>query len=51
MLTAGLIEVGSGLRPGSGEDYITSSFMICTPHQYYSGDQIEKNEMGGVYSM
>ena len=22
--------------------------MICTPHQYHSGDQIEKNEMRGV---
>ena len=20
--------------------------MICTPHNYYSGEQIEKNEMG-----
>ena len=24
--------------------------MICTPHPYYSGDQIEKNEMGGACS-
>ena len=22
--------------------------MICTPHLYYSGDQIEKNEKGGA---
>jgi len=26
------------------------SFMICTPHKYYSGDQMKKNEMGGVRS-
>jgi len=24
--------------------------MICTPHQYRSGDKIEKNEMGGACS-
>ena len=24
--------------------------MICTPHKYYSGDQMKKNEMGGVRS-
>ena len=24
--------------------------MICTPHQYYWSDQIEKNEMGGACS-
>jgi len=30
---------------GSGEDYITRSFMICTAHQMQRGDQIEKNEM------
>jgi len=28
-----------------------NSFMICTPHHYYSGDEIEKNEMGGACSM
>ena len=26
------------------------SLMICTPHQCYSCDQIEKNEMGGACS-
>jgi hypothetical protein len=26
------------------------SFMICTPHQYYAGDKIEKNEIGGLCS-
>jgi len=25
--------------------------MICTAHQYCSGDKIEKNEMGGACSM
>ena len=34
----------------SGEDYRTRSLVICTPHQYYSGDEIEKNEMGGARS-
>jgi len=36
---------------GSGENYIMRSLMICTPHQIFSGKQIEKNEMGGVCSM
>jgi len=27
-----------------------SSLMICTANQNHSGDQIEKNEMGGVCS-
>jgi hypothetical protein len=39
------------LRQESGEDYITRSFIICTPHQYYSDDEIEKNEMGGACNM
>jgi len=25
--------------------------MICTPYQNYSGDQIEKNKMGGACSV
>ena len=25
--------------------------MIFNPHQYYSGDKIEKNEIGGACSM
>ena len=32
-------------KHGSQEDYITRGFIICTPHQYYSGDQIKKNEV------
>ena len=36
---------------GSGEKYIMKSLMICTPHQILLGDQIEKNELGGVCSM
>jgi hypothetical protein len=35
---------------GSGEDYITRNLMICTHHQIFSGDQIEKNEVGGACS-
>jgi hypothetical protein len=27
------------------------SLIICTPQQRFSGDQIEKNEMGGACSM
>ena len=26
------------------------SLIICTPHQYCSGDKIENNEMGGACS-
>ena len=40
-----------GLRGTSGENYIKRSFMICTPRQYYSVDQIEKAEMSGACSM
>ena len=36
-----------GLK-GSGEDCIMRIFVICTATKYYSGDQIGKNEMGGV---
>jgi hypothetical protein len=34
-------------QQGSGEDYIKRSFTICTS-DYYSHDQIKKNEMGWV---
>ena len=34
----------------SGENYVIRSLMICTAHQYFSGDQIEKNKMGGACS-
>jgi hypothetical protein len=33
-------------KEGCEEDYIMRNFMIPTPNQIYSGDQIEKNEMG-----
>jgi hypothetical protein len=39
------------LRRGSGEDYIMRSFMSCTPHHFYSADEIDKNEMGGECGM
>ena len=32
----------------SGEDYTTRRFVLGTRNQYYSGDQIRKNEMGGA---
>jgi hypothetical protein len=35
---------------GSGEDYITMSFMVSTPQQTILGDQIKKNKMDGVCS-
>jgi hypothetical protein len=34
----------------NGENYIMISLMSCTPHQYCSGDQIEKNEVDGTCS-
>jgi len=37
----------SGARKqGSGEDYITRSFMVCTPRQYYSSYKIKKYVLG-----
>jgi hypothetical protein len=41
-----------GMRlQGCGEIYIMRSLMICTAHPIFSGDKIEKNEMGGACSM
>ena len=34
----------------SGENYIKSRLMICTPHHILFGWKIEKNEMGGICS-
>ena len=34
-------------KQGSQEDYIMKGFPICTPHQYYLGDQTKKNETYG----
>jgi len=39
-----------GQGNGSGENYILRSLMICAP-QYCSGDEIEKNEIGGASSL
>jgi len=38
------------MKHGSGEHYITRSFMICIPAKYRSGDDIKKNKMGGASS-
>jgi hypothetical protein len=35
---------------GSGENYITRSFMICTAKKYNWNDKIEKNLLGGSCS-
>jgi hypothetical protein len=32
----------------SGENYIMMSLMICAPQTIISGDNIEKNEIGGA---
>jgi len=42
--------LGGTREQGIGENYIMRSLMICTAHQYCSGDKIEKNEMGGACS-
>jgi hypothetical protein len=36
---------------GIGENYIMRSLMICTAHQIYSGDEIEKRWAGRVACM
>jgi len=35
----------------SGENYIITSLMSFTGHQIFSGDKIDKNEMGGASSV
>jgi len=35
---------------GNGENYTMESFMICNLTQYFSGDTIENNEIGGACS-
>jgi len=34
----------------SGENYIIRSLIICPPHPILSGDQLEKNGVGGACS-
>jgi hypothetical protein len=35
---------------GDWKNYVMKSFMLCTAHQNFSGDTIEKNEMVGACS-
>jgi len=37
-------------KHGSGDNYITRSFMICISPKYRSVDDIKKTKMGGAYS-
>jgi hypothetical protein len=50
VLRGGYLGLRGTRRQGSGEDCITMNLMTCTHHQIYSGNQIEKNEMGGASS-
>jgi hypothetical protein len=34
----------------SGENYLMRNLIISTPHNFFSGEQIEKNVMGGACS-
>jgi hypothetical protein len=38
-------------QQGSGESYIKRSLMICTFHTIFFGYHMEKNGIGGAYSM
>ena len=38
-------------KQGSGENYMMRNFMVLLPTEYYPGDQIEKNAMGGECGM
>jgi len=44
------IHLLSHRKPMECKYYIMRSLMICTPHQKFSGDQIEKNGMDGACS-
>jgi hypothetical protein len=39
------------LVPKTPENYIMRSSISVLLTQYFSGDKIEKNEMGGIWSM
>ena len=42
--------VGRARKRGSGEDYITSSFKICTPHQtLFEGANQEERDRQGMW--
>jgi len=45
-----ILRPGKDEVTGSGEDYITRSFTICTAHRILFGDQTKKNESGGACS-
>jgi len=44
-----MCEVNWTRYQGSGEDYIRRSFVVILVNEYYSGDQIKKNEIGGRF--
>jgi hypothetical protein len=37
-------------QEGSGEIYVMKCLIICTAHENFSGDQMEKIVVGGAYS-
>ena len=39
-----LLGLGGNWWQGSGEDYLRRRFMICSPYQFYSGDQSKRLE-------